>query len=508
MKRLAFSLLLVATVAWFAACSLEAPAMGHLSISIPAAATSKALAGSRSLDLLSGVANPAIRIYVVLNGSFIQFLGKNYYQKNLTAATSASSSNDTMTIDLAPSTGYQVYVALGSAPTSGGWMPVYSGATDPFTISSGTVTSVSLPASAVPFVAEASSTAAQAAYVNGTLYRVFGGTVQYFTTGVGFSSGFSIGTKFSNVYSFSSGEWWAGSSGFVPEAWINTDTGIWAVSSSGLFQRSAFVGVGAIASSAVTGVTANGLSNCIVMVSYGNGDVRYAYSNQAQSQSQDYTAADWTTGSVKDYLGSDSSLSSLIPDPSSFVKAFAFAYNGSDSTSCGFVSTSLGCFFYNSTDQAAITSDPATWLKNQVGSSNADTISAVFGGKSQIITSLALDDALSPTNVYAGTKAGLFYGPSNISAGAALTQAGTVAVIKLAASTFGSPSSSFAAYIDAQGNLVILKNQAQVASYPFYSYCASPGSVTSLAFYVDGVDGANLKLAVASSDSYAALTVQ
>lgn len=143
------------------------------------------------------------------------------------------------------------------------------------------------------------------------------------------------------------------------------------------------------------------------------------------------------------------------------------------------------------------------WLKNQVGSSNSDTISAMFGGKSQIITSLALDDALSPATVYAGTKAGLFYGPCNINAGAALLQAGTSAVLKLAAYTFS--GSSYAAYIDAQGNLVILKNKAQVASYPFYSYCASPGSVTSLTFYVDG---ANLKLAVASSDSYASITVQ
>ena len=313
MKRLAFSLLLVATVAWFAACSLEAPAMGHLSISIPSA-SAKALSGSRSLDLLSGVENPAIRIYVVLNGSFIQFSGKNYYQKTLTVATSASSSNDTMTIDLAPSTGYQVYVALGSAPAAGGWMPVYSGATDTFTISSGTVTSVNLPASAVPFVAEASSTAAQAAYVNGTLYRILGGDVESLQNGSFVSVG-AISGKFSNVYSFSSGEWW-GSSGFVPEAWINTDTGVWAVSSSGLVQRSAFVGFGAVASSAVTGVTVNGLTDCMVMVSYGNGDVRYAYSNLPQSQSQDYTAADWTNGSLKDYLGGDSSLSNLIPDPS------------------------------------------------------------------------------------------------------------------------------------------------------------------------------------------------
>jgi hypothetical protein len=483
--------------------------MGHLTINIPAA-SAKSLSGARGFTF-APTDVPAIRIYILLNGSFIKASSsQDYFQSNLTVSNGGAGSN-TITIDLAPSSGYQVLATLGSAPASGGWKPEYYGSTSTFTITAGAITQQDLVANSIPFdptLTAASSTPAYVALANGSLYQILNGAV----TGNGVSV--PINGHFSKVSSFSAGQWFSSSdpSGFAPEVWINTDNGLFTLSGSYLLQRSSTLGVNAIGAGAVVAdvTTADGttLPNSLIAFSFGS-DLLYAFSN---NQSATSTAAfdPANMGSLSAYLASNPTLQNSLPNPGTFLKAFAVVLGSSPpATTYGFAATALGCFMYNQTVQGLIGSDPKTWILNQLqpgGSTAADTITASSGASPLLITSLALDDPAVPNYVYAGTSAGLF--DSQIVAGVpqvpnnALNQVASSAVVKLTAATIG--GASYAAFIDGQGNLVVMQGGSQILSYPFYSFSGTPSAVTSLTFYQDS--GA-LKLAVASTDSLAVLTV-
>ena len=125
------------------------------------------------------------------------------------------------------------------------------------------------------------------------------------------------------------------------------------------------------------------------MAYYGS-DVGVAYSNDSTSTTA--TGSTWIIGSLNSYLNSPdgSSLKNLITDLSKFVNATAFVFNGG--SSYGFAATSLGCYFYNSSVQNQIGTDPTNWIQSQLTSSNSQyALFAMLGSKSETITSLALD---------------------------------------------------------------------------------------------------------------------
>jgi hypothetical protein len=460
--------------------------MGHLTI------------GLSSLEAKSGLAKAGfsgidtMRVYIKLNGSYIQAsTGSDYIETAVTAAASDSSDANTLTIDLSPASGYEVYVALGTKAATGEWTPKYYGSTDSFKVTAGVYTKKTLTANVTPFSVSPSSSTTFATIVAGTLWRVVGPSV---TNGSSSASIASCGT----VNSLSVGTWFNGAS-FASEPWINTSTGIYTVSGGSLVQRYS----AAATSSGAVSVDIGSKKNCLLVFYYGD-DVGFAYSNVTSKKAVDST---WTTGSLKSYLGSSAgaSFKDLITDTSTFMKATALVVNGNNSY--GFISTALGSYYYNKTIQAEMSSDVMTWLLNQLKSSSY-AVTAYSGGKLVSITSLAFDSSSSPKNIYAGTSSGLFSSAMNISdttkAGPASTNLSSVAasgtdkIKKLAAYTFG--SSSYAAYVDGNGNLVILKDGAKSVTYPFYAYSGSSSGVSSLTFYESS--GA-LNLAVANSDGLA-----
>jgi len=501
MKKLYFPLIIALVTGFVSSCSLEAPAAGHLAITVPYSFSSsgtKAIS-SRSIAFASGT-SPYIRIYVLLNGSFVKLASNGasgeYAEQSL--ATSSNLNSTSYSVDLPASTGYKVYTVLGTKDSNGLWTPKYYGGSDTFAVSAGVLTnesiSVSAPTFAVPF--SPSSSATYAAVVGGTLWQIVGGSLTNGTKTVPLSS-------YGTIYSLTAGRWFSG-----PEPWVNTSTGIWAFTgSSSLTKRSS---VAATYSGAfVADIDSSGTSS-LVLYYYGS-DVGFASSSDTTLSTADSFTK---SGSLSSFLksSSGSSFADLIKDPSTFLTAAAIVVNGT--SSYGFVSTALGSFLYNTNVQNSMGTDVLTWLKSQITSSPYAFAAYDSNGKSVQIKSFALNLDLSntgapPTTLYAGTDAGL-YSTTNITNAATLTSAPTLTSIssgikiqKLAAASLN--GSSYYAYVDGDGNLTISGGAAPI-SYPFYAFTASPSSVQSLTFYVDSSN--HLDLSVASSDGLAVLTVK
>ncbi len=383
MRKLSSLTLVALIVLSFGACAFSPPSMGHLSISVPLVASStasKALGSSaRGLDFASTDA-PAIRIYVLLNGTFIPSVGKEYFQYPLAAATTGSGSN-TFSIDLVPAVNYQVYVAIGS--TASGWATKYYGATDPFTVSSGVYTNENLSVASNSSVFTSitpSATSAYAAVVNGSLWEIVGNSIIPPS-----GSNIPLPVSATSVNSISAGEWWNGGS-FAPELWLNTSSGIY--NTSGTQRLSASGIMASLAFGATIDSNSTSGNPDLVMAYYGS-DVGVAFSD---TQSTTAAGSTWTIASLNSYINSPdgSSFKNLVTDPSRFVNAAAFVFD--NSASYGYVATSLGSYYYNSSVQSLIGNDPITWIKNQLTSASPYALIAGLGGKSEPITSLALDD--------------------------------------------------------------------------------------------------------------------
>lgn len=494
MKKIGFTALTAVLVLAVAGCNLEPPAMGHLSISVPLAAS--ATVGSRALGPARAITEaPAIRVYVQLNGIFIKSGdGKDFFQSSLVMNSGGEGSN-TVTIDLPPSSGYQVFVALGAM--NAGWVTKYYGGSDSFDVAAGVLTNKTIVVGQLPASSDIASSAAAsfAAVVNGDLWKVVDGSV---TDGVT-----TVSLAGLNVSSLASGEWFSGSNGFAPELWVNTDHGIFAVSGSALTSRSATFGASAAVSGAtVADVNGNGTSS-LILYFYGT-DAGFAFTSDYTKTSVD---SSWSSGTLRTFLdGPDgSSFKDFISDPGSFVKASAFVIDGS--SSYGLVSTALGTYFYSQALQDAMKTDVMQWVKDQLNTTQSPfLVTAMSGGKSQPINVLAMNDPASPTMVYAGTEKGLFGTSIGASPAPALGSLNLVVsgpnIKKVAA------SGNYVAYVDAQGNLVVLKKENGVVSsqvsYPFYAFTASPSGIGGLTFYQAA--GA-LRLAVACADAFATLPI-
>jgi hypothetical protein len=498
MRKLSSLTLVALIVLSFGACTLSPPSMGHLSISVPLVASStasKALGSSaRGLDFASADA-PAIRIYVLLNGTFIPSVGKEYFQYPLTAATTGSGSN-TFSIDLAPGVNYQVYVAIGS--TASGWATKYYGATDPFTVSSGVYTNenLSVVSNASSFTSiTPSATSAYAAVVNGSLWEIVGNSIIPPS-----GSNISLPVSATSVNSISAGEWWNGGS-FAPELWLNTSSGIYNTSGT---QRLSASGVKTSVAFGATIDATSGMGNPDLVIAYYGSDVGVAFSD---TQTPTAAGSTWTIASLNSYINSPdgSSFKNLVTDPSRFVNAAAFVFDSS--ASYGYIATSLGSYYYNSSVQSLIGTDPITWLKNQLTSASPYALIAGLGGKSEPITSLALDDQTTPTTLYAGTGVGLYstaLNSSGVPTNPTLLPVAnaTTAIQKLAAAMYN--GASYAAYIDGKGALVVLKGGVSTMNYPFYSFTALPTSVSGLVFYNTG---SALELVVSCQDGLVVIPV-
>jgi hypothetical protein len=493
MKR-AYSFLLVAlVVGFFSACSnLDAPSMGHLSISVPySVGAAKSLASDSRVLTFTGSGTPSIRVYVLLNGSFIKSSSGNYYLLDESLGTTE---NPSYSIDLQAASNYKVYIALGTK-SSGLWTPVYYGSSDTFAVSPGVYTNTTVTVDPANFAATyASSSAPSTVSVDGALWRAGsfdGRLVLTDGTDANTVSLADLGT----INSLSSGKWFKEGEGFASEPWVNMSTGIYA------FRGGALKLVSSVKADYSGAITADidTLKGCLLVYYYGS-DLGFSYTNTRTAGAVD---ASWKSESLSAFLASSDgeSFRDLISDASSFAKAAAFVVDGP--ATYGFISTALGTYLYNQTIQTEMGKDPMGWLKNQITSS-AYATAAYSGGKSVQISSLALDDGASPKYLYAGTASGLFQ--AKVTGLATATKAPTldtlvsgVKVQQLAAVTFNGVS--YAAYVDGEGLVTVLKDAVASATYPFYSYTAAPSGIRGLSFYLTADDA--LDLAITSADGLA-----
>jgi len=504
MKKLYYFFIIALVSGFVSACSFEAPStgIGHLAVTVPYSFSASATKGLSTKDFTfpSGT-NPYIRIYVLQNGTFVNSTSSAEYVEHSLPTTSGVSSTS-YSVDLPASTGYKVYVVLGTKDSSGLWTPAYYGQTDTFAISSGVYTTESVTASAVPYAySYPSSSASSAVYDGSKLYIVQSGAI-YTVASDGSTSKVTTSNS-GTINSLTLGSWFSGSS-FASEPWVNTSNGIYALSSSGALVTR-YAGISAARSGAVAG-TINGSSGSLLVYYYGS-DIGEAYS---KDDTQTAVTSAWTSGSLSSYLNSSagSSLKTLISDPSSFVKSVAYVINNSTpANSYGVAATSLGTYLVNSTVLSAVGSDVLGWVKSQITGVSSYAFSAP-GASTVQFTALAFDSTSSPTNLYAGSDSGLYWASapslaSAMNAPSLSTLVSGISVKALAAYTFN--SSSYAAYVDGSGQLVILKNGATSVSYPFYSYTASSSGIKDLSFYLSG---SSLYLAIASSDGVAILKVE
>jgi hypothetical protein len=421
-----------------------------------------------------------VRIYVVLNGSFIQ-LGTDeapYLEKNITAGSSS------INIDLTASSGYKVYAVLG-AKSGSLWTPTYYGGTDAFTVNTGVYTNQTITVKPVAGSYTASSGPAGALSIDGTLWVLTSGSLN----GVSLSE---CGT----VYSLTKGRWFT-AGGTVSEPWINASNGIYTIKDGALLKRASLV------AKYSTALLADGR---LIVVYYGS-DAGFASTDNTSATAVDSA---WTANDLTTFLKTDdgAGFKDMIGDVSTLVNDASLIIDGD--SSFGFVATSLGTYLFNEQMKSAMgtTKDSIlAWVKGQLKSSTY-AVSLYDAGKSVTISALAFDSESSPSYIYAGSSSGLYFASASGLPAAtktpALTLIASSRVTKLAAATFA--GSSYVAYADNEGTVSILKDQSSsVSSYPFYSYAAVKDGLRDLKFYESG---STLHLLISSSDGVMDLVVR
>jgi hypothetical protein len=501
MKKISAILVAVIAILFAAGCSLSSPATGHLVISLPTVGSSSAKGASKGSLSFDEGSTVAIRIFIKIRGSFIQSdLGTDYYQKTL-LSSSGSSDSGSFSIDLPAASGYQVFAAIGTL-ASDKFAIKYSGETTEFTVSSGVYTSQPLT------VSDTSSTISQqpgttASYTlvmdDGTLWEVIDGYL--YKNG---STTPIVGTQISGtIYAMGKGYWFSGSSSYAAEPWISTSNGIYAYDGSDLKLRSTSFGSNAKSLGAfAVNIDDNGTSNAtLVAYYYGSGTkVGVASSTDTSSTSINDNGTENPSWSVTDiyndpegWTTSTEAIDFVKKVSGDLITATAFKINTVDvAKTYGFFQCALGAYYYNQVLQKEMDTNSdgvAGWLEDNLTSNPYELKTE---NTTHTITSFALDGG---TTLYAGTAAGLFKTTIDENGNPAytykasknipnpLTQVstiGSVEVAALAATTFN--STSYAAIIDADGNVVITDGLT-VTSYPFYSYTSAPGAGTGLSFY-------------------------
>jgi hypothetical protein len=189
-------------------------------------------AGAVRISLANGVAHSVgkvaltagtdhVRIQLLRNGNIVPQGGQDYQDVVF--------ANQTVTIDqLAPGTGYKILVSAGTATSSGFFQVKDYGATDPFEITAGVESAVSVSAPDTPAKLVTSGSRGAATVVSGSLYALFGKSLKSSADGSTFNTvgtltdittGWS-GTPLIN--SFSTGLDTSG----TEQLWANTSDGI------------------------------------------------------------------------------------------------------------------------------------------------------------------------------------------------------------------------------------------------------------------------------------------
>ena len=162
-----------------------------------------------------------VRIQLLRNGNIVPQDGQDYQDVVF--------ANQTVTIDqLAPGTGYKILVSAGTATSSGFFQVKDYGASDPFEITAGveSAVSVSAPDTPVTLVKQTDGSRGAAAVVNSQLYVLAGHLILKSANGSSFSdTSTSVGSSY-KVNSFAMGLATTTASVESQQLWVNTDQGI------------------------------------------------------------------------------------------------------------------------------------------------------------------------------------------------------------------------------------------------------------------------------------------
>ncbi len=505
MKKLAIVLAAAAAALILATCTLEAPAQGHVTITVPR----NLIAGggaAKVLDTAGNGAVTAIRLYIELNGSFLKQSGDlDYFQANLSASSGGSDAN-TITLDLPPTSGYKIRAALGT--TVGGWQTLYFGETGTFTVAAGVFTTQNL---GIQYFAPALLAQTPTTVPSVTLTI---GANSYWLEGAFLkgSDGTSVSTAAYTVSSLSKGLWFDISASFRDEVWLNTSQGLVRLdpSHTSLSAVSTGFGANAVASGAI--VASLGGPPSLLVYYFGKGkDLGIRYSNLSSSTS----TAGWTSFDLLSNLtGANLDLVNKITKD--LVTAIVQSGAGGFSTSTTkfiYVASALGLFNRSGSDINS--TDFETWFTD-VLSGTAKTLQFSSGGKAATVGQLALDGGLSSPVLYAGTDLGLFATAVAAADGTpgsstALSMGGSAAT---AVAAFVDGPNSYAAALDDAGNLFAFKNQVPMtftstgsgnvawAFVPFYA--GLPSKPGSLSFFVSL---GQIYLRVAGEGGYSVLLI-
>jgi hypothetical protein len=500
MKRLGifFAASLIALA--FVGCSLEPPAHGHVTISVPkyliAGASSQA--GARVLDTAPRGAVSAIRLYVSLNGSFLrQANGLDYFQNDLVASAAGATDANTITLDLPATSGFKILAALGT--TSGGWKTVYFGETRSFAVSAGVFTKENL--SILYFATEpvqAQLGASSAVTVGSTTYYIEGSYLKG-------SDGTSVLLGGYTVNSLSAGLWFATGA----ELWLNTSQGIKRLKNGAIESVASGFGVNAVSSGAVleTIKDANQQDQQNLLVYYyGKGkDLGIRYSSN--SSAVDTDTPKWeeyilqTAIQETDYADM---VNKITKDMVTSIVLGAPAGNGN--TSYFYLASAVGLFHLGQADVTTAGLEFDKWFTDILSGKTGTTSIVSADGKSRSVTQIALDGAASPY-LYIGTDSGLYR--LQITDTANGTPAETYTLVGLAGSAvkavaaYSGGGNSWAAAVDETGNLYVFKDgvavnfatsSTELGYVPFYA--GLPANPSSLAFNSSG----SLKVVVGGTD--------
>ena len=499
MKKLYPALGVALAALLLAACQVPgALGVGSLKIAVPAPASLKAATTSGQGNL--------IRIQLVRNGVVVPLGGQNYLQQGL--------AGQTITVDSLPTgTNYKVYVASGQTATNGSgfFETSYFAASDPFEISAGTSTSVSVTLNATPVsIIEDSASANHAAVsYSGILYFINGSAFSYVSSGdpaivtssplvPGYLA--SAGASGAKVYSVSNDGY-----GF----WFNTDQGILWFNSDGTFQ-SVSTGTGALTVWASGAVTLSNGTGPVLGYYYGSG-LTAAVAPANSSSVAPFNSGDptWTTLTAMLSLNQGSSLQTALNKLNQAVLGVA-----TDGYNYAYLSTGIGTIRLDTSLLNSAAADPTTLGTNlQNGNDGHGNSILVATSDGTLVGPVSTySNKSSQAFAFAGTTKGLYGSSVTIDKG--LPSNGTLPLLgdtlglnitslatRAYSTSYGAPDKAYtAAYSATTNEVLIYKNLNLFKRLP--ALAGLPSGTPQFTWYVYSSSGTTyLVLVIAGSDA-------
>jgi len=364
--------------------------VGSLKIAVPAPSALRGATTSGHGD--------QIRIQLVRNGVVVPLGGQATLQQGL--------AGQTITVDgLATGTNYKIYASSGSTATNGSgfFETSYYAESDPFEISAGTSTDVSVTLNPTPIsiIEDVGSSYHAAVYYNYKLYFINGSDFNYVSSGDPATAAMSTQTtSFLSAASASSAKVYSVSHNGYGSFWFNTNQGILQFdSTAGGFQNLS----SGTASLTVWNSGTVTLGTNFLAFYYGPGlTVGLAPSSSPPSSPFAAGVPTWTTLSSMMNLSQGSTLQTALSKLNQAVSGVA-----TDGSNYAYISTGIGAYRLQSALLGQTASALGTDLTNGTDSNGNSILLATEDG-ALIGPVSTYSDTTSKAFAFAGTNKGLY----------------------------------------------------------------------------------------------------